>query len=210
MKKVLLLTLVFLLLPAVIPHADELWDGCNMPLMLAQCDPERGPMGGMSPMPHGRGPKGPGGGMEAGRYLEQFRMLRLLELLDLADDQEVEFITRFHSLRRSIRQLDQQKEKHLADMSSGLKTGKISDEEINKHVDELLKLEELKRQKMMDFISEARNILTPQQLGRFMVFQERFEFELLDKVRAFRERQRMKKMMLQPEDKRLLPPEDDN
>jgi hypothetical protein len=39
---------------------------------------------------------------------------------------------------------------------------------------------------MDKFLAKARTILTPRQLGRMIVFQDRFELELLETVRALR------------------------
>ncbi|MDH4155780.1 MAG: hypothetical protein OEW00_00690 [candidate division Zixibacteria bacterium] len=184
MMAVVSAAVLLVLAAAVAQSTDQPWQ--DDPLyILSQADPSDDPVEGPPGM-IGRRLFGQGKG--EGKHLEQFRMLKLLELLDLNEDQEVAFITGFRSFRRSLRQLDEQKGKLLADLAGGLKDETISEREIDRHIGEIMKLEQERRQKMDDFLREARGVLTPQQMGKLVIFQERFEFELLDKVRAFRER----------------------
>ena len=175
---------------AVAQSTDQPWQGDPLHILCqaeSSDDPAKGPPGmmGRRPFSQGRG---------EGKHLEQFRMLKLLELLDLGEDQEVAFITSFRSYRRALRQLDEQKGKLLAELAGGLKDNTVSEREIDRHIGEIMRLEQERRQRMDDFLNEARRVLTPQQTGKFVIFQERFELELLDKVRAFREQGRRKGM----------------
>ncbi len=158
-------------------------------LRLAQLD-ERPESGGQR---EGRGARFDHGRMGSqrkfGKHIEQFRLLKLLELLDLKDDQEVDFITVFHSMRRQRHQLHEKKMALIDELADGLRNGTASDSEINRLIREIAKSDDQQEQVTADFLSEAQRILTPSQLGRFIVFRERFEFELLEAVKAFRERQ---------------------
>ena len=158
-------------------------------LPLAQLDeqPERGEYG------EGRGRRFDHGrkGLrhKFGKHIEQFRILKLLELLDLREDQELEFITAFHSMRRERRQLHEKRISLVDELADGLRTETVPDMEINRLIREISKLGNRQERVMEDFLNEAQKILTPSQLGRYIVFRERFEFELLEAVKAFRERQ---------------------
>lgn len=124
-----------------------------------------------------------------GKHIEQFRILKLLELLDLREDQELEFITAFHSMRRERRQLHEKRIALVDELADGLRTETAPDMEINRLIREISKLGNQQEQAMEDFLGKAQKILSPSQLGRLVVFHERFEFELLEAVKAFRERQ---------------------
>lgn len=126
-------------------------------------------------------------GRKFDKHIEQFRILKLLELLDLQEDQELEFITLFHSMRRDRRQLHESKTELLEQLGNGLREQTIADDEINRLVVEIQNLGRQESRKIDDFLIEARKILSPEQVGRFIVFQERFEFELLKAVKTFRE-----------------------
>ena len=50
------------------------------------------------------------------------------------------------------------------------------------------RLEDEKRATLDQFIDDSRKMLSPMQLAKLVIFQMKFERELLDRVRAFRER----------------------
>lgn len=122
------------------------------------------------------------------KHIEQFRILKLLELLDLQENQELDFITVFHKMRRERRLLRESRTRLVGELAKGLRAETVSDDEINRLIREISELGRQEGQVMEDFLTEAREILTPQQLGRFLVFQERFEFELLEAVKSFQQR----------------------
>ena len=114
--------------------------------------------------------------------------MKLLELLDLRDDQEVDFIAAFHSMRRDRRQLHQQKMILIDNLSEGLRDKDITDDEINRLIRQIMDATEQEKQLQQEFLNDVSGILTPSQMGRLVVFTERFEYELLEAIRAFRER----------------------
>ncbi|MFQ6007720.1 MAG: hypothetical protein ACE5K8_02095, partial [Candidatus Zixiibacteriota bacterium] len=133
------------------------------------------------------------------KYLEQFRLLKLLELLDLKEEQEVDFIIAFRRMRRERRDLHEKRGELVSSLAEGLREQNISDDEIRLHVQQISELAKQEGHIMEQFLTDAQKILTPQQLGKLIIFQERFEFELLEGVRAFRERQHGSFELMKPE-----------
>ncbi len=133
------------------------------------------------------------------KHLEQFRLLKLLELLDLKEDQEVDFIKAFRTMRSERRDLHEKRIELIGKLADGLRDQNITDSEIRQLVQQITDLAKQEEQVMDDFLSAAKKILTPQQLGKLVVFQDRFEIELLEGVRAFRERQHGKFESMNPE-----------
>jgi Spy/CpxP family protein refolding chaperone len=123
------------------------------------------------------------------KHIEQFRLLKLLELLDLKEDQEVDFIKAFRTMRSERRDLHEKRMELVNRLADGLRDQNIADNEIREHVQQISELAKQEGRVMDDFFSTAQRILTPQQLGKLIVFQERFELELLEGVREFQERQ---------------------
>jgi Spy/CpxP family protein refolding chaperone len=188
-KSLLLAGLLTAALIAPVAARDQ--GGCPMlngGAFLAQVAPDdKGPDVSDDGLP---GPPGPGMlfGGKGGRYLEQFRMLKLLELLDLSEDQEASFMSRFRHFRKNLSELDEKKQEHLKALVSCLRTDKTSDKEISDQIRKIQAVEESKRLEMTSFIADVDKLLTPRQIGKLILFQERFEFELLGRIRAFRER----------------------
>ena len=153
---------------------------CPMPCLFAQ--DTGGPMGGRH-----HGPVDPEMMAQQRRHLEQLRMLKMLELLDLNDDQEVEFLTAFKNVRQQSRDLESQAGELLKQLSDGIESGTLGEGEIYSLVDRLTELQENRRRLEDGFLAKAREILTPVQLGKFVIFERRFEAEMLERLGRFRE-----------------------
>ncbi|MCK4462454.1 MAG: hypothetical protein KAW46_11660, partial [candidate division Zixibacteria bacterium] len=121
------------------------------------------------------------------KYVEQFRILKMLELLELDEDQELSFLTAYNSMRRELRKIDEERVRLIEKLAGGLRSETISDSAIGDLTERIFKADRMKRQVQSDFIEQASTTLAPRQFGRLVVFHERFERELLDRVRAFRE-----------------------
>ncbi len=152
------------------------------PYMFAQAD------GMMGQPDHPRGRPGERGHMMRQRkYVEQFRLLKMLELLELSEDQELTFLTAYNSMRRELRGIDEERVRLIEELAGGLRSEAISDSAIGDLTGKIFKADKSKQQVQSDFIEHASTTLAPRQFGRLVVFHERFERELLDRVRAFRE-----------------------
>ncbi len=148
--------------------------------------PDAPPMGGGMPDMRGRPD------MERQRrHLEQLRLLKLLEVLDLRDNQEEPFLSAFQAMRKAQRALDEQKGELIGRLSLQIQTSSKDDKKVNALVDSVVSIEDQKRAAMRGFFDKARTILTAEQAAKLLVFQERFEYELLERVREFREHNRM-------------------
>jgi len=123
------------------------------------------------------------------RHLEQFRMLKLLELLDLDDKQEMEFLVEFKALRERQLVLQQERRRLVENLATGLREDTLNDSAIAELVARVLTLRREYALASEQFLDRVAGILTKAQIGKLVVFEERFEFELLDQVRSFRERQ---------------------
>jgi Spy/CpxP family protein refolding chaperone len=122
------------------------------------------------------------------KHLEQLRMLKLLELLNLSEEQELPFLTAFQSMRREQRELDARRRELLEKLAEGIKSESLSDAEIDRSIDSLQELQKMHGDELRSFVKEARTILSAEQMAKMIIFHERFEYELLKKLRGFRDR----------------------
>ena len=120
------------------------------------------------------------------KNLENLRLLKLLEVLNLNENQNDQFISAFSKFRNASKSIQEKIETDVTDLSDYLKDENKSDDVILKKVDEIVKMKEEIEKERKDFFENTKNILTAEQLGKMMVFQERFEREMLEKVRGFR------------------------
>ena len=152
------------------------------PCMFAQADET------MGPPDHPRGRPGERGHMMRQRkYVEQFRILKMLELLELDEDQELSFLTAYNSMRRELREIDEERVQLIEELAGGLRAASITDSAIAELTERIFRADAAKRQVQTEFMQHVSTTLAPRQFGKLVVFHERFERELLDRVRAFRE-----------------------
>ena len=120
------------------------------------------------------------------KNLENLRLLKLLEVLDLDDDQNDLFISSFSKFRKNSKVVREEVESEVTILAEYLKQENKSDDVILKKVDMIISKKEEFEKERKRFFERVKDILTPEQLGKMMVFQERFERELLEQVRGFR------------------------
>jgi len=112
--------------------------------------------------------------------------LKLREAVDLTEEQSAKFIPLFQSFRKDFKEsLDQRRE--LVDKLADLVDSNASDAELNSGIQKLSDLKNKMEKQQKDFLTECRGILTTKQLARLVIFQERFEREILQSLREFRQ-----------------------
>lgn len=122
------------------------------------------------------------------KYLEQLRLLKLLEFLDLDENQEAEFISAFHQHRRRLARLQKQRRETIARLAEMVQEDRTSESSVRKATKELSDLDRQQKEFTEKFVTGLWQYLRPVQIAKLIVFQERFEFEMLDQLRSFRER----------------------
>ncbi|MEE8576808.1 MAG: hypothetical protein V3T31_06100 [candidate division Zixibacteria bacterium] len=129
-----------------------------------------------------------GGNMDGRRkrHIEQLRILKLLEMLDLDEGQEIEFLTRFRTHRKNDRTIAEEHRTRLADLGKLLHSSNASDQQLSEAIEAARQVRLKKQQAHDTFLEKVRPLLTTNQFGRLIIFQDRFEFELLQEVRQFR------------------------
>ena len=120
------------------------------------------------------------------KNLENLRLLKLLEVLDLSEDQNDQFILAFSKFRKNSRLIRENIEGEIIFLGEYLKKENKSDNVIMEKVDLIIRIKEDFEKERKKFFEKIKDILTAEQLGRMIVFQERFERELLEQVRGFR------------------------
>lgn len=117
--------------------------------------------------------------------VENLRMMKLLETVDLSEEQSEKFVPLFHGFRKDIKSLIHERNA-LIDGIKELIAAAVPDDRIKEELRKL-KLNRVQFNNRQDkFISDCETILTTPQLARLVIFQERFEREMLQSLREFR------------------------
>ena len=127
------------------------------------------------------------------QHLEQFRLLKLFELLDLDEDNEIAFLTKFRGMRKELGEVQGQRKELIEELAGSLKEEQVDREQVDRAIKNLSELEREKNKIIEHFIQEAHEFLDAEQLAKFIIFQERFEFELLERLKNFQGRKEREK-----------------
>lgn len=134
-------------------------------------------------------------GMGPGRHwdkraqnIENLRMLKLLELLDLNEDQSLQFIGMFVSFRKETRQINEKLQLEIESLADLLNLENPPEEEIKERISKIDELRVRREAAIKEFHDNISEMLTVVQMGKMVIFEERFERELIETVRCFRER----------------------
>jgi hypothetical protein len=134
----------------------------------------------------GGGPRMPMEGMKHRKHLEQLRILKMLELLDLSKEQEVPFLTAFNSMREDLRGFEEQANQLIDTLASALQSDNSEESRLRSLIGRIKDVERRKYDRLMAFVDKAETMLTAEQVGKLLIFQRRFEAELLEQVGRFR------------------------
>ncbi len=124
-------------------------------------------------------PQGQGRALER---VEQFKKIRLMEVLNLDEQTSIKFFTRYNKYQELLRDLRKQQGQVLAQVQA-LRKSKAADSEYDKLVDQLLKLESQINEAKSKYVDEMKQVLTSKQLVEYLVFEARFQQNLRDLVR---------------------------
>ena len=140
----------------------------------------------------GSGPKdkrgGPPGFGFRERNFENLMLLKLLEAIDLNEDQSDQFILAFSQFRKEMRKKAEAADAEVDKLIELLKAEKLDEKLVQESVDKIFKMRQERMKDMDSLHKKVSSILTVEQLGKMTVFMERFERNLLETIQGFRGR----------------------
>jgi hypothetical protein len=105
--------------------------------------------------------------------LQQFRKLRLIEALDLKEENAIRFFAKLNEHEKRMNEFHDRRSA-LADTLEILVKADASDKSLERIFDDLLGVEEKMMQEKKTFRSELKNVLTTQQAAKLFVFEKKF------------------------------------
>jgi Spy/CpxP family protein refolding chaperone len=140
--------------------------------------------------PRGNMP-GHGNGMGGKRAaMENLRFLKLLEALDLNEEQSQQFVPLFHGYRKATRELHKERWEIFGRLEELIKQENV-DDDILRTLDELRENDKKMEQRHEQFFTDCSAFFTVPQLARMAIFHERFERDILKRLRDFHRGDRM-------------------
>ncbi|MEK7250017.1 MAG: hypothetical protein AAB209_06280 [Bacteroidota bacterium] len=130
----------------------------------------------------------PAGGRPLER-IERFRKMRMIEMLDLKEEQSVRFFARFNEFENTRRELNRQKDETL-DKIERLIRNKADSKEFEKLFTEVEMINRKIGEEKLKFFNGLSDLLSVEQRAKLLVFERRFENELREAVREVQQRRR--------------------
>jgi len=121
--------------------------------------------------------------------LEQFKKVRLIELLDMKEEQSVRFFARLNEHENTKRGLMKEK-MDLLDRVEKLIRNDADEQEFEKVFPDVAAANARMQQEDQKFFEGLKDILSAKQRGKFLLFERHFERELREAMREIQKRRR--------------------
>ena len=137
--------------------------------------------------------QGPGGPPERRREkLQDLAIWKMLEVLDLSQEQTDKFLPALREMQKQEARLQEERKKMLDELERAMTQGG-SEKVVRQIISQVRQLGKQGEEIRERFFTQAESILTIQQLGRLVLFQDRFERRMREMMREMQE-QRMREM----------------
>lgn len=125
--------------------------------------------------PMGMGKRNPG----AMKKIQELEKLKLIEVLNMNEETTIKFFARRTQHQNEIRDLENRLDNILDDMDAELKKDKdASQQKIKKLTEDFFDATNDIHKSKNEFLSSLKDILTPEQIGKLIVFDRNFREEM--------------------------------
>ena len=117
--------------------------------------------------------------------LQQVKNVRMIEMLDLTEDQSVRFFARLHEHNRMKEELKKEKSAGLEKIERLLRN-RAADEELRSMFTEILAIDAKLCEQERNFFQSLQDLLAVEQQAKFLLFDRQFQKELFDSLNEIR------------------------
>jgi len=123
--------------------------------------------------------------------IEELKRLKMLEALNLSEEESIKFFSKYLNYRNQLRDFERERMKILDEMET-LVTDKTKENELSNKLDALANLNQVIFEKRKEFYDEVRKILPVEKVAKYVIFERNFTRELQGILRDV-QKERMKK-----------------
>lgn len=121
--------------------------------------------------------------------IQRFKKMRMIEMLDLREEQSVRFFARHNEFENARRELNHQKDETL-DKIERLIRIKADAKEYEKYFSEVESINRKIGEEKLKFFNSLSDLITIEQRAKLLLFERRFETELREAMREVQQRRR--------------------
>lgn len=115
--------------------------------------------------------------------IEQMRMWKLLEILELSDEQAEKFLPNFRDFQKEQKELEHKKREILKELEDELNKKSVDLKKIQTVLDDLEENRNLFENNRASFLSKAKEVLSLEQQAKLVLFEERFAERVKEMIR---------------------------
>lgn len=119
--------------------------------------------------------------------IQRFKKMRMVEMLDLKEEQTVRFFARYNEFENARRELNHQKDETL-DKIERLIRIKADAKEYEKYFSEVESINRKTGEEKLKFFNGLSDLITIEQRAKLLLFERRFETELREAMREVQQR----------------------
>ncbi len=108
--------------------------------------------------------------------IEALKVWKLVDYLQLTDDQADRFLPRFRNFEDDMRNMQRDKNKRIAELARKIKSGKSKG--ITNEVNKILDIDIMMAQRKKDFFNSVKGIISEEQTAKMIVFEYQFRREI--------------------------------
>lgn len=127
--------------------------------------------------------KNEGGGGDRPERLEKYRLMRLVEKLNLNEEESMRFLGKHNTHETKIRELIMKKDRSIDELE-GLLGGKAPEGTIESATEKVRAVDKEIFQERQKFQDEIKNLMTPVQFAKFIAFEREFGRKVRDAIRG--------------------------
>lgn len=108
--------------------------------------------------------------------LETLKIWKLIDFLQLSDQQADKFLPRFRNFEKDIRGLQRDKNKQILELGKKIKAGRTKG--VDKDVNSVLEYDIKIAQRKKDFFKSVKGIISEEQMAKMIIFEAQFRREI--------------------------------
>ena len=117
--------------------------------------------------------------------IEEFKKLKMIEELNLNEDESIKFYSRYNNLTNSFRDIEKERRKSITELEKILNDPSKT-AELEKKVEYIVSLEEKALGNRVSFMNDIKKILSLEKVARYIIFERNFQRELQEIVKDVR------------------------
>ncbi len=114
--------------------------------------------------------------------VEQLERVKLIESLNMTEEQSIRFFARRNEHRKEIENIDRKIDESMLEIDRILNSGEIKESALKKLNEDILSNREKIETKRKQFILSLNDILSTEQISKLLLFERRFREEIRDLI----------------------------